>query len=240
MKDWVARTLLRLYPAPWRREYGPELLDMLTARPLTAGIVTDILQNGLRQRLRLAEPSSLVGLAMLLIATVGFALNIAAPSPDADESILLRQHLLGSNLYILLLIGCGVWTHLRYGGELSQAGLAALKITFLAGIPVMLAGILMLFGILRIAVIGPGEAATTFQQHGFTYTYYSAQSYCWLRVADPAAHPLARAIQLTMCPPSPLGVFISPLLMLPASWLWGLVGGSLGRWIACGQRPLST
>jgi len=239
MKNFIVKTLLHLYPASWRREYGPELMDMLAGRPLTVGIVADVLQNGLRQRLRAAEPSTLVGLAMLLIVTVGFGSNIAAPTPDGDESILLRQHLLGSNLYILLLIGCGVWTHLRHGGELSQSGRAAVKISLLAGIPLMLSGILMLFGILGVAVIGAGETASTFHQHGFTYTYYSAQNYCWLRVSDPAAHPLAQAIQFAMCPPSPLGIFISPLLMLPASWLWGVVGGSLGRWIARGQRTLS-
>jgi len=240
MKNRIVETLLRLYPAAWRREYGLELKDMLLARPLTAGIVGDVLQNGLRQRVRGADPSTLVGLAMLLVVFNGFVWNIVAPAPSSDESIVLLQHPLGSNFYILLLVGCGCWTYLRHGGELSRSGRAAVKISFMAGIPVMLAACLMLFGILGVVVVGPGDISTTFHEHGFTYTYYSAQTFCWLRVSEPETQPFARAIQSATCPPAPLGVLISPLLILPASWLWGQLGGLLGRWIARGRRgPLA-
>ena len=240
MKKWIVETVLRLYPAAWRREYGPELKDMLLTRPLTAGIVGDVLQNGLRQRVRGGEPSTLVGLAMLLVVLNGFVWNIIAPAPYSNESITLLQHPLGSNLYILLLLGCGCWTYLHHGGELSKSGRAAMKISFLAGIPVMLAAALMLLGILGVVVVAPGDISTTFHEHGFTYTYFSAQTFCWLRVAEPATQPFARAIQSATCPPAPLGVLISPLFILPASWLWGLLGGLLGRWIAGGRRRPAT
>ena len=240
MKNWIVKSLLRIYPAQWRGEYGPELSAILLARPLTAGIVCDILQNGMRQRLRTAEPSTLVGFAMLLVVLYGLVWNIAAPAPYSNESIVLLQHLLGSNLYIFLLIGCGLWTHLRHSGKMDQSGLAALKISFLAGIPVMLAGALMLFGLLGVVVVGPGDIPTTFHEHGFAYTYYSAQHYCWIRVSEPATQQLAHGVQSATCPPAPLGVLVAPLFTLPASWLWGALGGLLGRWIARGRRrPLS-
>ncbi|MBZ5632193.1 MAG: hypothetical protein LAO55_03615 [Acidobacteriia bacterium] len=237
---WMVTALLRLYPTAWRREYGPELTGMLLVRPLTAGIVGDVLRSALWQRLRVAEPSTLVGLAMLLVMLNGFVWNIVAPSPYGGEASMLLQNLWGSNLYVLLLVGCGLWTHLRHRGKLDQSGLAAVKISFLAGIPLMLAGILMWLGILGVIVLGPRDTPTTFHEHGFTYTYYDAQiRSCWIRVSEPTIQ--LQAIQSTTCPPAPLGVMLSPLSRLPASWLWGALGGLLGRWIGRSRRrPLVT
>jgi hypothetical protein len=237
MKSWIIRTLLRLYPANWRREYGAELADMLLARPLTVNIAGDVFQNALWQSFRAAEISTLAGLGMLLVMLNSLAWNIIAPPPYRDESTVLLQNLMGSNLYVLLLLGCGLWTHLRHRGKLDQSGLASVKISFLAGIPVMLAGALMFSGVLRVTVLGPGDLPTTFHQHGFTYTYYDATlRSCWIRVQDHTG-PL-KAVQSTTCPPAPLGVLLAPLFTLPASWLWGMVGGLLERWIARGgERP---
>jgi hypothetical protein len=235
MKNWVIRTLLRLYPAHWRREYGTELAGMLLARPLTLNILGDVFRSALWQRLRASEISTLVGLAMMLVMLNGFVWNIAAPAPYGSEASMLLQNLWGSNLYVLLLVGCGLWTHLRHGGKLDQSGLAAVKISFLAGIPVMLAGALMLSSVLRVIVLGPGDIPTTFHQHGFTYTYYDATlRSCWIRVQGPAG--TWKAIQSVSCPPAPLGVLVAPLFSLPASFLWGMVGGLLGRWIGRSRR----
>lgn len=197
MKTWIVRTLLHLYPKAWRREYGPELMDVLLAQPLTAGIVGNVLYSGLRQRVRTAEPSTFLGLVLMLVVLAGFVWKDLILSPQT------------SNLYVLILLGGGVWTHLRHRGELSQSGRAAVKISFMGGIPVMAAGVLMIFGIVGV--------------HG-------VQNYCWIRVSDPSS-PL-RALQSAVCPPAPLGVLISPLFLLPVSWLWGLGGGALGREIA--------
>lgn len=239
MTNWIVRILLHFYPANWRREYGVELTDMLLARPLTVNIVSDVFRNALWQRLRACEISTLVGLAMLLVMLNGLAWNIIAPSPYGGEASMLLQSLWRSNLYVLLLVGCGLWTHLRHGGKLDQSGLAAVKISFLAGIPVMLAGALMLSGVLGVIVLGPGDIPTTFHQHGFAYTYYDATlRSCWIRVQDPAG-PL-KAVQSATCPPAPLGVLVAPLFTLPSSWLWGMVGGLLGRWIARGRRHVAT
>ena len=240
MKNWIVRALLRLYPVAWRSEYGPELMDVLLAQPLTASILGDVLRNGLWQRLRAAEISTLVGLAMLLVMLNGLVWNIVAPPPYNSESTMLLQNLWRSNLYIELLTGCGLWTQLRYGGGLSRSGKAAIKMSFLAGIPVMLAGVLMLSGVLGLIVVGPWGTPTTFHEHGFTYTYYdSPLRSCWIRVQEPVG--TWEAIQSAACPPAPLGFLVEPLFALPTSWLWGMVGGLLGLWIRRGRgRPVTT
>jgi hypothetical protein len=48
MKNRIVNALPHFYPSAWRREYGPELMDILFSRPLTAGIITNVLANGLR------------------------------------------------------------------------------------------------------------------------------------------------------------------------------------------------
>ena len=193
MKTLIVRILLHLYPAAWRREYGAELMDMLLARPLTVGVAGDVLIGALQQRVRASEPAMYLGLALLLVVVFGLVRNQSILPPT-------------SNSYVLILFGCGVWTHLRHGGELSQSGKEAMKISFIAGIPVMAAGLLMLFGVTDA---------------------HPTQNRCWLRVSD-ASSPL-HALQSATCPPAPLGVSLSPLLVLPWSWVWGVGGGALGR-----------
>lgn len=217
----VVMLLLRIYPSSWRSEYGPELTDMLLARPLGANTIADVLWSGLRQRIRSVEPATVLGFVMMLVILNGFLWNIAAPRPYGNASTELLQpstktlptitvRPLASEAYVLLLLGCGCWINLQRGGKVSQSGVAAMRVCFIAGLPIMLAGILMLFGVLGLVVLGPGEMPTTFHEHGFTYTYYSAQH----------------------SPPAPLSVMVSPLFRLPESWIWGMLGGWLGRRIS--------
>ena len=72
VKRWIVTALLRLYPTAWRSEYGPELEGMLLARPLGPCVVADVLWNGLWQRARIAEPSTIMGLASILVILAGF------------------------------------------------------------------------------------------------------------------------------------------------------------------------
>ncbi len=221
----IVRTLLRVYPPAWRGEYGSELSDILLARRLDARAIGDVLWSGLRQRIRSAEPSTLFGCAAMLVILAGVVWNIAAPPPAGHGLPALLQESsktlptvivkpLASGFYVLFLVGCGCWTHLRDRGTLSRSGVAAMRMSFIAGIPVMAVGVLMLAGILGVIVLGPGEMPTTFYEHGFTYTYYNAQH-----------HPLG-----------PLGVLSSPLFKLPESWIWGMVGGQVGRAISRSRR----
>jgi hypothetical protein len=234
MKYFIVRALLRLYPSQWRREYGGELTEILHARPFTAATLANVLRNGLWQRLRATEISGLVGIGMLLVMFTAFVWNIVAPAPYYSESTLLLQNFWRSNLFIEILVGCGFRTYLRHH-DISRSGKAAVKIALLAGIPAMLAGILMLSGFIGVIVAGRWDIPTTFREHGFAYTYYNEpMSSCWIRVQQ--ATGSFKAIESATCPPAPLGILLAPVFTLPASWLWGLVGGLLGRWIVRGRR----
>jgi len=68
----------------------------------------------------------------------------------------------------------------------------------------------MLTGVLATTAIGPADTPTTFQQHGFTFTFYAKDHIV----------------------PSAWSVLVSPLFQLPLAWLWGTIGGRWGLNIA--------
>jgi hypothetical protein len=218
IRSRIVSLLLRAYPPEWRIEYGPELADILLRRSVGLRDAGDVLWNGVRQRVRLAEPATLCGMAAMLVISIGLGLNIAGlptfghrlpaflqDSRQTFPTVVVTPP--NTELYVLWLVVCGCWTTLRHGGRSSRAGLAGMQVTALAGTPIIIAAILMLFGILDIAVLHPGDMPTSFHEHGFTYTYYSGQQHS----------------------PSPLGVLVATLSKLPESWLWGVVGGRFGR-----------
>lgn len=198
-KDRIVRALLSLYPAEWRREYGPELADLLHSQPLGARVVVDVLFGGLRQRVRSAEPWVILGTPALLAIAGLFAWSMAAADSRDGLSALVRPSgitfptytvgpmnsvRIGSyelDVYAFLLIACGWWTVARHGCvRLSRAGFAAVKLTLLAGTPIVVAGMLI-------------------------------------------------ALSVRTGPPSALEVMTAPLFMLPQHWLFGYIGGALGR-----------
>jgi hypothetical protein len=228
VRQRLVAALLYIYPFKWRSEYGSELSDLLSKQPLDVAIAADVFWNGLRQRVRSLDPSTVLGLGMMLAVLAELAWNIIAPRPYGEGWTVLLEpssktlptidvRPLTSEIYFLFLLGSGCWLHLRYDRWPSQSGVAAMRICFIASLPIMLAGVLMLFGVLNVMVAGPGDALTTFHEHGFTYTYYSR---------DP--HP-----------PAPLSILVSALLRLPESWMWGMLGASLGRWISRIQPRLA-
>jgi hypothetical protein len=217
-KQRLIAALVRIYPAQWRCEYGAELADLLSAEPLTARATLDVALNGVRQRLRSLELSTLLGLVAMLGMLALFVWNVAGaqswesgwttilePSNMTFPAISIRP--LKSELYVLFLVVCGAVIHLRYSTTPARTGLAAMKISFIAGLPILAAGVLMLLGVMHATVLGPGDAPTTFREHGFAFTYYSAQP----------------------DPPAALSVLFAPVARLGESWIWGAVGGSLGR-----------
>lgn len=224
----IVWTLLRVYPRAWRGEYGPELTDILLACSLDVRTISDVFWNGLWQRTRVAEPSTRLGLIAMLVIFTGFVWNIVAPSPAGhglagvlEESsktlptVIVK--LLASEVYVLFLVGCGCWTYLRFGSGPSRSGLAAVKTTFIAGTPVMLIGALMWIGALDVVVVSPPVGlTTTFVERGLTYTYYTTQQ-----------HSL-----------TPLAVVAAPIFHLPQAWIWGWVGGKVGRGISRARQSL--
>ena len=226
IKDRLVTVLLGIYPARWRREYGGELKDLLLTGPLGLGTIGDVVWSGVCQRLRSLEPATVFGLVAMAAILTTLSWNIVAPQPygtgwttllePSDMTFpTIRIRPLVSELYALFLMACGCSMHLRYGTTPARCGMSAMKVCFLAGLPIMTAGVLMLLGIMHAIVLGPGDIPTTFREHGFALSYYSE-----LRQ-----------------PPGSLAVVLAPLARLGESWVWGAVGGSLGRTIArrCGR-----
>jgi hypothetical protein len=228
LKERIVSLLLALYPGTFRREYGAELTHLLMARPLGPSSIADVVWSGVRQRLRSPEPSMIFGFSTMMLIVTGFAWNIIDAPPyvgGALFSVLRPSEMtlptlvvapMKSELYVLALIACGWWTCLRQGAR-ARPGLSAMNMSFIAGLPVMLAGVLMLTGLLGATVIGPGDTPTTFGQHGFTFTFYSSDRHV----------------------PSAWSVLVSPLFSLPLSWLWGNVGGWIGLKLSRRQARLA-
>ncbi len=225
MKSRIIAALLRLYPRAWRKEYGPELVDMLFARPLTAGVAGDVVWSAFRQRVRSTDLTTRAGFAMLLVTLGAFVWNVADPAPyslqtnarvpDLYERVQILQQPLESELYVLMLVAFSCWIALQRGGTAVETGKAAMKMSFIAGIPLMVAGALILSGGLNITALVPGDVPPTFREHGFTLTYYATQNDL----------------------PAPYVLLFSPLFRLPGSFLLGLVGAGLGRWLGQSRRP---
>jgi hypothetical protein len=102
-----ARTLVRLYPAAWRRRYAEELEELLGSQPLTPSLAIDLVRAALAahtasrastalarsrggSRMRpsmLRQPSALIPLAMSLCAFVVVIAHLATTgvAREADE-----------------------------------------------------------------------------------------------------------------------------------------------------------
>jgi hypothetical protein len=197
LKQWIVTALLRLYPAAWRSEYGPELTGILLARPLGPRVIGDVLWSGFRRRGQAAEPSTILGLAAMLVVLSGFVLTGGAYGrtwmmlPQSSSRTFPPETALASGFFVFLLTACGCWTHLRHGGKARRAGMAAMRMGFIAGLPIMLAAVLMMFGLFDLRFVGS-----------------------------------------RLPPPAPWEVLISPLARLPEFWIWGALGGLLGKRIA--------
>jgi hypothetical protein len=162
-KHLIASALLRLYPGRWRREYGAELLDVVLARPITMQAMADLAWNGLRQRGHDAAPSTILGVASMLVVSSGVVL--AGGSYTQDWTAVVRPSsmtfptitvtFLASDLYGFLLMACGGWTRVRSNATAHESGLAAMRMSLFAGAPVILGGALLALGAIDIRFVDP-------------------------------------------------------------------------------------
>jgi hypothetical protein len=210
MKTMFVSLLMRLYPLAWRNEYGAELADMLRARPLTARVCTDVVISASWQRMRATLASTWVGIGLMFAVIAAIASNIAV-APAYQQSMLpehieLLQKPMRSEVYVLVLLCLGFWTTLT--GSRSP-GRAAVRASIIASIPIALTGLLMMTGVLPYTEVLPGQVATTVHDRGILYTFY-------------------KGIQ-QIPGPAPLPLLLSPLLRIPGAWLWGSIGGWVGR-----------
>src|SRR5262249_54094558 len=116
---------------------------------------------------------------------------------------------LASNLYVIVLIAGGCWTYLRRDRSYRRCGRSAIRLTLVAGFPVVLLGALIQVGLIHLRVVR-ADAPLQFVDSTLTYTYVTAHGHA----------------------PSTLAILTAPLFRLPEAWIWGLVGGRLGRAIA--------
>jgi len=161
-KPALVGALLRLYPAAWRREYGDELTDILLSRPLTAGAIADLLWNAGVQRVRAAAPSTILGVAGMLVVLAGFVIDptrnglgwtaLLRPTSMTFPTIVVT--FLTSEVYTILLWVCGYWTLRRYRVTPARAGVAAMRMSLIAGSPVVLAGLLLGLGAIDLTFSG--------------------------------------------------------------------------------------
>lgn len=79
MSDWLARFLLRSYPASWRAEYGSELEEVLSRRPFRIGIVFNVVWSGLTERMR--QPFSRFAFYSLVGSVAAFFLSVMIAGP---------------------------------------------------------------------------------------------------------------------------------------------------------------
>ena len=221
MKTTLVRWLLHLYPKAWRAEYGAELAEMLRARPLSAAIVFDITRSAIWQRLRVVMPATWVGIGLMLVTIWAIVTTMLAPPPYVpsalSERIELLQKPLQSEFYVLVLFAIGFWT--AVAGTQSPAR-AAMRASVIASIPLAVIGLLMLTGLLAHAELVPGQKIAMLNARGILYPFY-------------------KGIQQIPAP-APLTLLLSPLLRLPGAWLWGTIGGSLGRkYVTWRRRSIS-
>lgn len=192
-KDWLTEALLRVYPAAWRREYGVELTDILRERPLTPRVIADVGWNGLWQRGRVAEPSTILGLVSMFITLAALVVRGVVVRPSSMTFPTVRVTLLTAEFYVMLIVGCGCWTYLRHGGKVTRSGVAAMRMSLIAGIPALVIGLLMMFGFLDV-IVGAHDPG-------------GVRKFAW-------------------------AILIARLAQVPEAWIWGSIGGLIGKWIA--------
>jgi hypothetical protein len=164
-REQIVDRLLRLYPVAWRNEYGDELRDILVDRRLTAGIAADVVWSALRERVRTAAPSTVLGLPSLLVVLSGFLLppfsngwittNVLSPTFMTFPTFVVT--FMTSQVYTVLLILCGWWTRRRYQYSPKRCGVAAMRMSLISGFPVVVAGVLLTAGAIQVQDISIGR-----------------------------------------------------------------------------------
>lgn len=125
----------------------------------------------LRQRVRAWDAATICGFGVMVTIFTAAIWNIAATSPGGVgfttlltgtsktlPTVILAP--LGSDVYVTILVLCGAWSGYR-GASPLRSGAGALKMSLIAGLPIILVGLLMLSGLLGMAVLGPGGLHTT-------------------------------------------------------------------------------
>ena len=79
---------------------------------------------------------------------------------------------MNSELWALFLAGIGFWTAWR--GNRSP-GWAAVLVSTIAALPLLVTGVLMMSGVLDFVELHPGQTPTTYDERGVLYTFYQGR-----------------------------------------------------------------
>jgi len=139
----IGALLLFAYPAAWRREYGEELQSILMARPLSIRIAIDVISNGLWQRIRATQLSTLLGLIPLAAIVASARTQAVVVRPTSMTFPTMEVIVLSSDWYALLAFACGCWTALRVRTPARSPAWAAARMSLVASLPVTLGAILV-------------------------------------------------------------------------------------------------
>jgi hypothetical protein len=226
MTDRIIAALLYLYPPRWRHEYSDEFADVLRQRPLTPGVALEVAWRGVCQRWHDGGPVLAIGFLLLPWVSALVVQNLLFPR---SYIVACRWGLLhdtrylvpsvemvpgGPNFYAVVLMACGLITRLRERVPLWRSGVAATQLAAVAGLPVMILGLLLMAGVVDLHVITRTTATAPVAAPGWTYTYCSEEG----RV------------------PSSLTIYATPLLRLPQAFVYGLFGGWIASLVRHGFR----
>jgi hypothetical protein len=168
---WMTRCVLRIYPAAWRRQYGDELVALLERQPFTAGLIVDVARAALWQRVRGLTPGTMIGLACVVLFFVGVAVTPTGYASAGVSAIIqpsgitfptIKVTFFESEFFAVLLIACGWWTQIRRG---YGAARAAAWMTIVAGLPVMIAGLMMWGDLASVHMALPGMTGPLVAPH---------------------------------------------------------------------------
>jgi hypothetical protein len=144
----MIRFLLMLYPKAWRREYGEELEDILSAGGLTLGVVADVLHGAAYQRARRVPAWVVAGVGLLCLSAVHMFLsgNITVngralvPGWWHGSNIVFDDLTLDDSVGLLLdflLVLTGGWLAARKDGSFLSGALGAAGAYFIRSLPAL-------------------------------------------------------------------------------------------------------
>ena len=98
----VISALIRLFPAKWRSEYGPELSSLLEQGSLTQAIVGDVFRSGITERLRHFRITIKAAAFIACWYFLGLIVNTVHAMPPKAYSAFWDS-------YLVIAVGLGFW-----------------------------------------------------------------------------------------------------------------------------------
>jgi 4-amino-4-deoxy-L-arabinose transferase-like glycosyltransferase len=157
----IAHTLLRAYPARWRREYGEELIALLEARPLSFQAVADVIVHGGLQRIRNAEIWQTGGLVLAAWLILGTVFNSVRPFPH-------WPYILFWQLNFAIVLAIGYLSVSREGKSRFGAAVAAATAALIGITPELLLALAWAAGLVHPTILPLHGTTPLVVGHGIT------------------------------------------------------------------------